>query len=193
MTGVDWIILAFVTLLALFGYGQGFVVGALSLAGFALGAFLGSRLGPALLAEGSRSPYAPVFALGGAVLVGGVFAFGLETVGRTLRSALVVPGLGVLDGLLGAVLSACVGLGLAWVVGAVALQTPGARELRRDVQRSEILSRLYNDVSPRRAVLNRWPGSTRSRRSRAACRTSRRRDARVARDPDVAGGGRAAS
>ena len=148
MTGVDWIIVAFVTLLALFGYSQGFVVGALSLAGFALGAFLGSRLGPELLSEGSHSPYAPVFALGGAVLMGGLFALGLETVGRAVRGALPIPGLGVLDGVLGALLSAVVALGLAWVFGAVALQTPGARELRRDIQRSEILSRLYDRFPP---------------------------------------------
>ena len=148
MTGVDWIIVAFVTLLALFGYGQGFLVGALSLVGFALGAFLGGRFGPELLSEGARSPYAPVFALGGAVLVGGLFALGLETVGRALRSALVLPGLGVLDGLMGALLSGVVGLGLAWVFGAVALQTPGARSLRSDVQRSEILSRLYARFPP---------------------------------------------
>ena len=153
MTGVDWIIVAFVTLLALFGYGQGFLVGALSLAGFALGAFLGSRVAPELLSEGSRSPYAPVFALGGAVLVGGLLALALETVGRALRSALVLPGLGFLDGALGAVLSATVALGLAWVFGAVALQTPGARELRRDVQRSAILSALY-DALPPADVLN---------------------------------------
>ncbi len=140
--------MAFVTLLAVFGYGQGFLVGALSLLGFALGAFLGSRLGPELLSEGSRSPYAPVFALGGAILVGGLLALGLETAGRALRSALVLPGLGVLDGLLGALLSGLVGLGLAWVFGAVALQTPGARELRRDVQRSAILSALYSRFPP---------------------------------------------
>jgi S1-C subfamily serine protease len=153
VTGVDWIIVAFVTLLALFGYGQGFLVGALSLAGFALGAFLGSRIAPELLSEGSRSPYAPVFALGGAVLVGGLLALLLETVGRALRSALVLPGLGFFDGVLGAVLSATVALGLAWVFGAVALQTPGARELRRDVQRSAILSALY-DALPPADVLN---------------------------------------
>ncbi len=148
MTGVDWIIVAFVTLLALFGYGQGFLVGALSLAGFALGAFLGSRLGPELLSEGSRSPYAPVFALGGAILVGGLLALALETVGRALRSVIVIPGVGLLDHLGGAILSGIVGLGLAWVFGAVALQTPGARSLRGDVQRSEILSRLYATFPP---------------------------------------------
>jgi len=154
VTGLDWLILAFVTLLAVFGYGQGFVVGALSLAGFLGGAFAGSRLGPMLLEEGSRSPYAPLFALAGAVFVGAIFAFGLESVGRRLRSLVRLPGVGVVDGLLGALLSACVGLGLAWIFGAVALQTPGARELRGDVQRSEILSRLNDALPPTGPVLN---------------------------------------
>jgi S1-C subfamily serine protease len=154
MTGLDWVILAFVTLLALFGYGQGFVVGALSLAGFLLGAFLGSRLGPSLLSEGSRSPYAPLFALMGAVMVGAILAVSLETVGRRLRSLVRLPGLGVVDGLLGALLSACVGLVLAWLFGAVALQTPGARSLRGDIQRSEILSRLNDWLPPSGPVLN---------------------------------------
>jgi S1-C subfamily serine protease len=154
VTGLDWFILAFVTLLALFGYGQGFVVGALSLAGFAAGAFAGSRLGPMLLEEGSRSPYAPLFALAGAIFGGGLLALGLETVGRRIRGVIRLPGLGVVDGLLGALLSACVGLGIAWIFGAVALQTPGARELRRDVQGSEILSRLNDWLPPSGPILN---------------------------------------
>jgi uncharacterized membrane protein required for colicin V production len=184
VTGVDWIIVAFVTLLALFGYGQGFLVGALSLAGFALGAFLGSRLGPALLSDGAHSPYAPVFALGGAVLVGGLFALGLETVGRALRAGLVLPGLGLLDGLLGALLSGVVGLGLAWVFGAVALQTPGARELRRDVQRSEILSRLY-DRFPPADVLNLLARFDPFPQIAGPAPDVSPPDRRIARDPDV--------
>ncbi len=41
----------------------------------------------------------------------------------------------------------CLGLGLAWIVGAVALNTPGARELREPIQRSAILAEL-NAVLP---------------------------------------------
>ncbi len=154
MTGLDWIILAFVTLLALYGYGQGFVVGALALAGFVGGALLGGRLAPALLEEGARSPYAPLFALMGALLGGGLLAVGLETVGRRVRGTLRIPGFGIVDGLLGAVLSGALALGLAWVFGAVALQTPGARELRGDIQRSEILSRLNDALPPSGPLLN---------------------------------------
>ena len=36
MTGLDWIIVVFTVLMALWGYAQGLIVGALSLAGFAL-------------------------------------------------------------------------------------------------------------------------------------------------------------
>src|SRR5262245_38779844 len=101
MTVVDWVIVAFTALLAMTGYRRGFVVGALSLIGFAGGAFLGARIGPLLLSDGAHSPYAPLFALGGALLVGGLMANVLETVAYQLRRVMKVPGLGVADGLLG--------------------------------------------------------------------------------------------
>ena len=56
MTGVDWIIVGLLLLLALFGWAQGFVTGALALVGFALGAWLGTRLAGIVLPDGSRSP-----------------------------------------------------------------------------------------------------------------------------------------
>ncbi len=151
---VDWIIVAVVAILALFGYGRGFLAGALSLAGFAVGAYVGTRLGPLLLSDGNDSAYAPLFGLAGAVVVGGVLSTGLGGLGERaswlLRRA---PGFGILDGLLGAVLMGAVGLALAWVLGAIALQTPGAREWRDDVQRSAILTKL-NDFLPSRQLLN---------------------------------------
>lgn len=153
MTGVDWIIAGLVVLLGLYGYAQGFVAGAMSLVGFAAGAYAGTRLGPLLLSEGSDSPYAPLFGLFGALVAGAFLAAGFEGIGSAVRSRLHMPGVGVVDGLLGALLTGCVGLLLAWVVGAVALQTPGARELRREIQRSEVLSRL-NEVLPSRELLN---------------------------------------
>src|SRR4051794_41822242 len=85
MTGLDWLILAFALAMAFWGYQQGLIVGVLSLGGFAIGAFLGSRLGPALLAEGSHSPYAPATALAGALLIGGIVAVSLEEVAIATR------------------------------------------------------------------------------------------------------------
>src|SRR4051794_41982172 len=88
MTAIDWIIVGFTVLMALWGYSQGLVVGALSLLGFLAGAFLGARIGPLVLSGGAHSPYAPLFALTGAFLIGGVLATGLEGLGFQLRRRL---------------------------------------------------------------------------------------------------------
>lgn len=154
MTTLDWIILVFVALVAVYGYAQGFLVGALSLAGFVGGGFAGSRLGPLLLGDGSSSPYAPLFALGGALLLGGLVASTLEFLGWSVRRRIRVPALGVADGLLGAVLMGAIAFGLAWIIGAVALQTPGAARLRSDIQRSVVLQRLNQWLPPSGSVLN---------------------------------------
>jgi hypothetical protein len=153
VTTLDWIIVAFTLVMALWGWAQGLVVGAMSLAGFAAGAFLGSRLAPLLLSRGSHSPYAPLFTLVGAVAIGGLFATLLEALGFELRRRMG-PRLGAVDGAGGAVLVAAFGLGLVWVAGAVALQTPGARHLRRDIQRSTILQALNNALPPSGPLLN---------------------------------------
>src|SRR5690242_1974052 len=153
MTALDWIIVAVTVLMALWGYSQGLVVGALSLAGFLGGAFLGARIGPLILSDGAHSPYAPLFALVGAFLIGGLLATGLEMLGFQLRRRLG-PTLGLVDGLGGAALLAAAGLVLCWVAGAVALQTPGVRGLRHDIQRSQILAALNDALPPSGPLLN---------------------------------------
>lgn len=153
MTAVDLLILLFVVLMVIWGYRQGLIVGALSLAGFAVGAFAGSRLGPLLLSQGSGSPYAPLFALIGAFLLGGVLATGLEGFGFRLRRRLGSE-LGALDGVGGSVLLGCLGLGLAWIIGAVVLQLPNTAQLHQAVQRSAILGALNSDLPPSGPVLN---------------------------------------
>jgi len=45
VTELDWLIVAFAAILACFGFWQGFIVGALSFCGFAVGAFLEGRIG----------------------------------------------------------------------------------------------------------------------------------------------------
>ncbi|HEY2604348.1 MAG TPA: MarP family serine protease [Thermoleophilaceae bacterium] len=153
MTTLDWIILAFTLVMAFWGYIQGLIVGALSLGGFVVGAFLGSRIAPLLLHGGSQSPYAPLVTLVVAVTLGGVLATLLETLGFQLRRKMG-PALGTVDGAAGAVLVACFGLALVWVAGAVALQTPGARQLRHDIQRSAILQALNGALPPSGPLLN---------------------------------------
>jgi S1-C subfamily serine protease len=154
VSSVDWVIVVFTALLAMYGYSQGFLVGVLSLIGFAIGAFLGTRLGPLLLPSGARSPYAPVFGLLGALLAGGVLATGFEGVAVHARSVLRFPGLRTVDGLLGAVLTGCVGLGVAWIVGAIALESSGSLRLRHDIQRSAILRELNALLPPSGPILH---------------------------------------
>jgi hypothetical protein len=189
VTPLDWIIVAFTLLMALWGYMQGLIVGALSLAGFAAGALVGSRLGPLLLAEGSHSPYAPLAALVGALLVGGVLASILEVLGFHLRRRLG-SGLEVVDGLGGSVLVACVGLGLAWILGAVALNTPGARELREPIQRSVILRELNAALPPSGPLLKALARFDPFPRIEGPDPGVRAPDSAIARDPDVQAAGR---
>ncbi len=144
----------FAFLLALFGFRRGFIVAALSFGGFAIGSFIGTRLGPLLLSGGSASQYAPAFGLIGALLAGAILATGFEGIGLRLRRTLVLPSLGLLDGAFGAVLSAMLGLAIAWVLAAVALQARPDPQLRADIQRSAILSELNQILPPTGPILN---------------------------------------
>jgi S1-C subfamily serine protease len=154
VTRLDWLIVIFAALLAIFGFRRGFIVAVLSFGGFAIGAFLGTRLGPLLLSQGTSSPYAPAFGLIGALLAGAILATGFEGVGLRLRRVLVLPGLGLLDGTLGALLSAALGLAIAWIFAAVVLQTAPTARLRADIQRSEILRELNQLLPPSGPILN---------------------------------------
>ena len=155
MTSLDWLIVALTAVMAFWGYRQGLIVGALSLLGFVAGAIIGGRLSPALLPDGADSPYAPVTALGGALLLGAIVAVVFEGGARGLRARVVRrQGTAIVDGAGGAVLLAAIGLGLAWMFGAVALNAPGGRELRQDVQRSAILRALNETLPPSGFILN---------------------------------------
>src|SRR5687767_5750919 len=101
MTWLDLMILGFTLLMALWGYQQGLIVGALSLGGFIAGGLIGSRIGPLVLEDGAKSPFAPLFALLGALLLGALLAAGLELIGSRLRER-IGDTLGVLDGIGGA-------------------------------------------------------------------------------------------
>jgi S1-C subfamily serine protease len=154
VTIVDWLIVAFTVLLAMYGYAQGFIVGALSLVGFGIGAFLGTRLAPLILPGGSHSQYAALFGLLGALLAGAVLASGFEGLGARARMFLRVPGLRTIDGLLGAALTASVALGIAWIVAAIAAQSSNSPVLQRDIQRSAILQELNELLPPSGPILH---------------------------------------
>ncbi len=159
MTGLDWLIIVFSLAMAAWGYQQGLIVGVLSLGGLAVGAFLGSRLGPALLPEGSHSPYAPATALAGALLVGGIVAVSMEGVAIGARRRVLGVtgrrrGVAVVESSGGAVLLVALALGLAWLFGAVALNAPGAKGLRKAVQQSAILRALNDAFPPSSGLIN---------------------------------------
>jgi len=156
VTVLDWAIVVFTIALALWGYRQGLIVGALTLAGFGVGAFAGSRLGPLLLAQDSASAYAPLCGALGALLLGALAAVAFETFALGLRERLVGRR-GLLhraDGAGGAALIASVALGLAWVFGAVALHAPTTARLYTDVEHSLILRSLNEVMPPSGPVLN---------------------------------------
>jgi S1-C subfamily serine protease len=151
MTWSDWLALAFVALAAVLGLRRGLIGSALSLVGVVVGAILGGRLAPHVIA-GSDSPYTPLVALAGAV----VGAFLLELVGTLVsdfvRRTLHLPALRALDAGGGFALGAAAGLAVVWVAGAVALHLPGQTELRRDAQRSVVLKNLNDVVTPDRLI-----------------------------------------
>jgi S1-C subfamily serine protease len=147
----DWVVIGVVVLSGLYGLASGFVRGAFSLAGFVLGAYLGSRIAPEFLQDGSA--YAPLVALGGAILGGTIFRGLAAMLGGTLRAGLsAVPGLRALDSLAGIGLGAVAGVVLSWAVGAVLLYLPGQEDFRRAVQESTILSRINEGFPPERLL-----------------------------------------
>lgn len=186
MTVLDWAILAFTFALALWGYRQGLIVGALTLVGFGAGAFAGSRIAPLLLTKGSHSPYAPLFAALGALLAGALMAVTVESFALGLREKLVRrPFLQAADGAGGAALIASVALGLAWIFGAVLLHAPSTAQLRADIQQSVILRSLNDVLPPSGPLLNALDRVDPSPTVFGPAAPIAPPDAKIAQDPEV--------
>src|SRR5262245_11705838 len=149
MSTADWVVIVVVAVSAFYGISTGFLRGAFSLAGFAFGAYLGARIAPLILSDGS--PYVPVVALGGAVLFGLLMRGAAALLAGALRTSIgVIPGVRFLDRLAGLALGLVAGVFLCWAIGAVLLYLPGETDLRREVQRSLILSEINDVVPPER-------------------------------------------
>lgn len=186
MTVLDWTILAFTFALALWGYRQGLIVGALTLVGFGAGAFAGSRIAPLLLTKGSHSPYAPLFGALGALLFGALMAVTVESFALGLREKLVRrPFLQAADGAGGAALIASVALGLAWIFGAVLLHAPSTAQLRADIQQSVILRSLNDVLPPSGPLLNALDRVDPSPTVFGPAAPVAPPDAKIAQDPEV--------
>ena len=147
---MDWVVVVFAALLAARGAQEGFLAGALALVGVVVGAIVGGRLANAVLQSGSHSRYAPLLAIGGALLLVVLFQSLGARIGLTLRAELFkVPSLRSLDTFGGLLLGAAAGLFLAWAFGVVAMQLPGQSSLRQAVQRSFVLRQLNSLLPPR--------------------------------------------
>jgi hypothetical protein len=155
---VDIIIVVFAVALAVGGYERGLIGSALPLAGFVLGALIGGRVGPALLAGGGESPYAPLVTVLAGLVLGVTMAVVMEGIASALRVRLLRQGaaLGQLDGLGGALLLGALGLVLAWAFGAAVLNASGtgSPDLREALQRSRILGALNDILPPSGPILN---------------------------------------
>jgi S1-C subfamily serine protease len=154
---VDVIIVVFALALAAIGYERGLIASGLPLVGFVIGAAIGGRLGPALLAGGGESPYAPLITVLAGLLLGATLAMAMEGFGEALSARLPYDGLSTwLDGIGGAALLAALSLLLAWAFGAAALNVPGPgeRDLRHSLQSSRILAALNSALPPSGPLLN---------------------------------------
>lgn len=157
MNVVDLIIAVFALALAAIGYERGLIASGLPLAGFVLGAVIGGRIGPGLLAEGGESPYAPVITVISGLVLGALFAVVMEGVADAFHVRFPHgPVAARIDGIGGAALLAALALLLAWAFGAATLHAPGpgARDLRATLQDSRILTTLNEILPPSGPLLN---------------------------------------
>jgi S1-C subfamily serine protease len=144
---VDLIIVATVVLAGVWGRRGGLAPAAIALVGFGGGAVLGSRIAPLILDGGVHSPAAPILALPGALLFGGLLATAMEAIAsrsaaRRRRRRSEVPAL--LDGVGGPLLGACAALFAVWLLSAALVRA----DALRDPLRESSIVRLLNDALP---------------------------------------------
>jgi uncharacterized membrane protein required for colicin V production len=149
VTLVDWLALAIVLLGAFAGMRRGLILSAFSLAGLALGAYVGSRVAPHFLSGGSNSVWTGVAGLVGAVVGAGLLQMVAVLAGSRLRGGLRLRPLRVLDSMGGFVLGTVIGLAIVWVCAAAVLIAPKRTGFRRDLQQSWIVQQLDAALPPR--------------------------------------------
>ncbi len=152
VNSLDLLILVVVLSLAAIGYVQGFIVGAASLAGLALGGIVGTRFVKLLMertsADATAAAWAPVIGLGVGLAITLLGAMAMQDLGARLHGR-VRHGRGVAqtDRLLGAVLMGGVGLLIAWFAAAAAMGVPQLRPARAEVVESKLVTKL-NSLLP---------------------------------------------
>lgn len=146
MNSLDLLIIVVVLALAGIGYAQGFIVGAASLFGLALGGLVGTRLTHALIeqaAEGTTAAtWAPLIGLCAGLLVTLIGAMAMQDLGAELRQRLQTHESAAVDRLLGAGLLAVVGLLLAWFAAASVIGVASLRPVRAQIVESRVVQQL---------------------------------------------------
>lgn len=139
----DVLLVVWLGLMAAQGFFRGFAAQVLSIAGIAIGAFLGSWVAPHIV-PGDPPLTSLVGALTGAVVLGAAAG---SLAGSTRRFVLLRPSLRTLDAAGGALAGGALGLALAWLAAVFFLHEPSLG-LRPAVQRSTILPTLVRALPP---------------------------------------------
>ncbi len=149
MNLADGIAIVIVLIAALGGMRRGLVLSAFSLAGLAVGAYVGSRIAPHVLHGGSTSTWTPVAGLVGAVVGAMLLQFAALLAGSFIRGGLRPTPLRLIDTAGGLLLGTAIGLAIVWVGASVALLSPGETRIRAEVERSAIVKQLDAALPPR--------------------------------------------
>jgi S1-C subfamily serine protease len=144
---LDPLVLIWVALSAVVGFGRGLVAQALSFGGLAIGAIVGARLAPLFLDGGKSSPWVPIASLVGALIGAVLLQVGGGLLGSAARQVLARGPLRLADSAGGAIVGAGVGLAVAWLAAVAALQVDRV-SARGTVQDSAVLSGLVEVVPP---------------------------------------------
>lgn len=185
MTFLDWWIVLFVAALAVRGFRSGAVTGVSLLAGFLGGIWLGTQLAGKLLAHGSASPYAPLFALSAALVMGVITAEIALALGFRLRTRFTSHIARRIDGVLGAVLLGSFALGIVWAGSAAIMQFRDGGNLRDGIRRSAVIKQLNVILPPTGSLLNVLARVDPWRQVQGPSANVTAPDSRIASDPDV--------
>lgn len=145
MGAVDLLVIAWLVTTALVGLRRGLAGQLVALAGFAVGAVIGSRVAPLLLHGGDRSPWRPIVSLAGAVVCGLLVQAASTPLADRARFAMRTGPLDVIDRAGGLLAGTLLGLLAVWMLAVAALHQP-ALGMRQVVQRSAILPPLVADL-----------------------------------------------
>lgn len=153
MTTLDLVLVMFVVVLAVWGFRQGALIGISSLVGFLGGTLIGTRIAAAVLAEGSQSPYAPLFGLAGGLAFGAFVAEVTMTLGYRFRSRFTSSSARRVDGSLGAVLFGTFALAIVWIGAAAVSQSRVSPDFASAVRQSKVVQQLNGALPPSGPVL----------------------------------------